>query len=305
MTRQKRREIITGLLFVSPWIAGFGVFLLIPALMSLYYSLCDYSVLSPPVYIGFGNYIDLATDRIFLKSVWNTIVFAFMVLPLSTVLSILLAVLISSARIGRPLFRTLFFLPALVPLVAMGILWSWIFNSDYGILNYVLEILFEMFGLGEYGITSAPDWLGDPSAAKFALVITVIWSIGQSMVIYFAGLRDIPRSYYEVALVDGANWWHQLVHITLPALSPIIYFNLIMGCISVLQVFAVPYVMMGAQGDPLRSTLFYLMYMFDQAFRKLNMGYACAMAWALFVVIAALTYTAHKLMIRHVHYDGA
>lgn len=305
MSRRERRDLLTGLCFVSPWLVGFTIFFLVPGMLSLYYSLCDYSVLSPPVFIGLGNYVDLLTDKVLLKSLWNTLIFAALALPLSTALSLALAVLVHYARVARPFFRTVFFLPVLMPLVAMGVLWDWIFNKEFGVLNYSLELLFSVLGLEALGLRSGPDWLGDPDVAKFALVLVVMWSAGQAMVIYIAGLRDVPRSHYEVALVDGASWWQQLVHVTLPALSPVIYFNVLMGCISVLQVFALPYVMMGPQGDPLRSTLFYLMYLFDQAFRKLNMGYACAMAWTLFVLIAGLTYAAHRLTVRHVYYDGA
>lgn len=305
MTKLERRRLRLGLLFISPWIAGFTVFLLGPAVLSFYYSLCDYSVLGPPIPIGAGNYADLATDRIFFKSLWNTLVFGAMALPLTTFCSLALALMVQSASRGRWFFRTVFFLPSVVPLVVLGVLWNWIFNGQFGLLNFCLEMAFSMTGLDELGLTNGPNWLGDPRTAKVALVMTALWGIGQPMVIYLAGLAEIDRAHYEVAIVEGATWLQQSLYITIPRLSPLIYFNVIMGTIGVLQVFAVPYVMMGAQGDPLRSTLFYLMYMFDQAFRKLNMGYASAMAWLLFLVIALLTFAAHKLTIRHVYYDDA
>lgn len=303
MKARDKRNLRTGLLFVSPWIVGFTAFVLIPAGLSLYFSFCDYSVLSPPIFIGVGNYFDLATDPIFRKAVWNTLVFGVIALPLTTVLSIGLSLLVHAAAAGRTVFRTLFFLPSLVPFVALAVLWSWMLNGQYGIVNYMLEILFDIGGLDDFGIARGPNWLRDPNVSKMALVIVVLWGIGQPMVIYLAGLVDIPRSYYEVAIMDGANWWSQTWHVTIPLLSPVIYFNIIMGCISILQVFAIPFVMMGAQGEPLRSTLFYLMYIFDQGFRKMNMGYACAMAWLLFVFIALLTYGAHRMTVKHVHYD--
>lgn len=305
MTRTEARRLCTGLAFVSPWIVGFTVFLAIPAGMSFYYSLCDYSVLGSPVYIGLGNYVDLATDRIFLKSLWNTLLFGAVLLPASTISALGLAMLVQALPRGRGFFRTIFFLPSVVPLVALGVLWNWIFNGQFGIVNHVFDLLLDATGLAALGVTGTPNWMGDPRVAKMALVLALLWGVGQPMVIYLAGLTDIPRSYYEVAIVDGANWWQQTRNITIPLLSPVIYFNVIMACVGILQVFAVPFVMFGAQGDPLRSTLFYLMYMFDQAFRRLNMGYACAMAWLLFVAIAVLTYGAHRIASRHVHYDTA
>ena len=293
MTREQKRNMVKGLLFTAPWILGLSVFTMIPAFMSLYYSFCDYSVLNPPVFIGTANFSSLATDEVFWKSLNNTLIYAVAALPLGTVLGIALALLLNQQIIARPLFRTIFFLPSLVPLVALAILWQWIFNGEFGVLNHALS----WFGI------DGPNWLTDTTWAKPALVITGLWGVGNSVVIYLAGLQDVPRDFYEAARVDGANWWQQTRHITLPMISPVIYFNVIMGTIGVLQIFAVPYVMTG--GGPARATLFYTMYLFDQAFRYLNMGYACAMAWVLFVIVAGLTLLAHRLSKGHVYYGGA
>jgi multiple sugar transport system permease protein len=293
MTRQEKRNLRNALLFVSPWLIGLAVFTILPAAFSVYYSLCDYSVLNPPVFIGAGNYTDLASDKVFWKSLWNTMFFAALALPLGTVVSISLALLLNTRIVGRSLFRTIFFLPSLVPLVALAILWNWIFNGQYGVLNHML---------GWLGI-DGPNWLGDIHWSKPALVVTGLWTTGNAVVIYLAGLQDVPRHLYEAATIDGASWWGQTRHVTLPMISPVIYFNLVMGCIGVLQIFALPYVMTG--GGPARSTLFYTMYLFDQAFRFLNMGYACAMAWILFLLIALLTWGAHRLTRKHVYYGGA
>ena len=290
MTSRDWRNLRIGLAFISPWLLGLSVFIFLPSVMAFYYSLCDYSVLKEPVFIGAGNYVDLANDPVFWQSLWNTLFYAVFALPLGTVLSLALALLLNQPLIGRSIFRTIFFLPSLVPLVALAILWQWMFNGSFGVVNYGLEFI----GL------EGPNWLADTTWSKPALVITGLWGVGHAIVIYLAGLQDVPRSLYEAARVDGAIWWQQTVHVTLPMLSPVIYFNLLMGCIGVLQIFATPFIMTG--GGPARSTLFYTMYLFDQAFKYLNMGYACAMALVLFAMIAALTAAAHYISRRYVHY---
>lgn len=292
MTNRERAHLRAGLLFVAPWLTGLALLIALPTAMTVYYSFCDYSVLKEPVFIGLANYKDLAKDPVFLKSLWNTGFFAFFALPLGTLFAIFLAILLNQDIPARPVFRTIFFLPSLVPLVALAILWQWMFNGRFGVINH---------GLSRLGI-DGPNWLGDTTWAKPALIAMGFWGVGHAVVIYLAGLQDIPKSLYEAARVDGADWWQQTRHVTLPMLTPVIYFNLLMGCIGVLQVFAVPYIMTG--GGPARSTLFLTMYLYDQAFVYLNMGYACAMALVLFVLIAALTFAAHKLAGRHVIYGG-
>lgn len=283
MKTREQRKLILGLLFTSPWILGITIFTIIPSLYSIYYSFCDYSVLNPPVFIGTSNYTELMTDAVFWQSVWNTFFFALIFMPLSTAVGIGLAVLLHTVKRGRAVFRALFFLPSLVPLVALGILWRWILNGEFGILNYGLEAI----GL------PAINWMGNPDTAKLGLVISSLWGIGNSIVIYLAGLQEVPRTLYEAARVDGANPLQQFWNVTIPMLSPVIYFNVMMGLIGVLQVFALPYVMTDGAGGPLRSTTFYTMYLYDHAFGYLNMGYACAMAWVLFVLIFLLTTAAH------------
>ncbi|MDX1972479.1 MAG: sugar ABC transporter permease [Candidatus Sumerlaeia bacterium] len=285
MTKRERKKLLLGLLFTSPWIVGIMVFTIIPSIFSLYYSFCDYSVLNKPVFIGTGNYQELVTDSVFWQSVWNTVYFAIIFLPLSTAVGILLAVLLHSVQRGRMVFRAIFFVPSLVPLVALGILWRWILNGEFGILNTFLSAV----GL------PAPNWMGNPDTAKLGLVISSLWGIGNSVVIYLAGLQEVPKSLYEAARVDGANPFQQFWNITVPMISPVIYFNVLMGLIGVLQVFALPYVMTDGAGGPVRSTTFYTMYLYDHAFTYLNMGYACAMAWVLFVIIFLITTITHQL----------
>jgi len=294
MTRKQRRNLMLGLFFTSPWIIGLIMFTLVPAIFSLYFSFCDYSVLNPPVFIGAANYTTLATDGLFWQSLWNTLYFAVIFLPLSTILGIALAMMLNTALHGQAIFRALIFVPSLVPLVALAILWRWMLNGEYGILNWGLQAI----GL------PAIDWMGNPNTAKLGLVIASLWGIGNTVVIYLAGLQEVPRTLYEACRVDGANKWQQFLNVTIPMLSPVIYFNVMMGVIGVMQIFALPYVMTDGTGTPLRSTYFYTMYLFDQAFGFLNMGYACAMAWVLFVMIMTLTLIANHFLRSRIVYGA-
>jgi multiple sugar transport system permease protein len=289
MNLRTRRNTIHGLLFVSPWLIGLLAFTIVPSVRAVYFSLCDYSVLKEPVFIGTANYYDLATDPVLWISLRNTAIYAVLALPLGLVLALGLALLLNGEFAGRSVFRTIFFLPSLVPLVALAILWQWILQGRAGVLNFFLQLI------GVQG----PEWLQDTAWTKPALVIVSLWGVGNTMIIFLAGLQDVPKTLYEAARLDGATRLQQLIHITLPMISHVIYFNLMMGCIGVLQVFAVPYVMTG--GGPARSTLFTTMYLYDQAFVYLNMGYACAMAMLLFLLIAALTLLAHAVSRRMLH----
>jgi len=294
MSGERRRDLLYGVMFTSPWIIGFTVFMAVPLVLSFYFSFCDYSILNAPVYVGAQNYQDMMQDEVFWKTLRNTFYFAALSLPLGTVLALGLALLLNTDLFGRAFFRTLFFLPSLVPLVALAILWREMLHVEYGIVNTLMRSIgFETI-----------DWLGDPRHAMHGLVFSSLWGVGNATVLYLASLQDVPRGLYEAAEVDGANAWQRMVHVTLPMISPVIYFNLLMGCIGSLQVFALPYVM--TKGEPARSTMFYAMYLFDQAFSYLNMGYASAMAWVLFILIAGLSFLAHLLSKRYVHQgDGS
>ncbi|MFH0878928.1 MAG: sugar ABC transporter permease [Lentisphaerota bacterium] len=293
MTRGEFRNLLIGLAFISPWIAGFVAFTVYPVGASLYYSFCDYDVLSKPVWIGALNYTDMVSDSVFWKSLYNTLYYAGLSLPFCLVLAILIAVLLNNSVMGRPFFRTFFFLPSLVPQVAIAMLWLWLFNGKYGLLNYALS----WFGI------QGPNWLADENWTKPSLVLTSLWGIGGSIVIYLAALQDVSRELYESAEIDGASAFHKLWHITLPMISPVIYFNLIMGIIGALQVFAGPYIMFGG-GGPNRSALFYAVYLYDNAFSYNQMGYACAMAWVLFLLILFLTWLATRTTRKHIYYAG-
>lgn len=292
--KASRRESLSALLFASPWIIGFVVFLLYPLCASIYYSFCDYSVLRPPLWIGLANYRGLMRDEVFWISLRNTAYYAAVALPFGLVMAISLALLLNAKVRGMTVYRTIFFVPSLVPAVSLAVLWLWVFNGEHGILNEALRFLH----------LPAPNWLGDPAWSKPALVLLGIWGSGQAIVIYLAGLQDVPQQLYEAADLDGAGWWAKTFHVTLPMLSPVILFNLIMGIIGTLQVFTVPYVMFPG-GTPARSTYFYVMYLFDNAFIYQKMGYACAMGWIMFVIILGLTWVSIRLSNRHVYYGGS
>lgn len=293
MTPTERNNLVKGLLFASPWLIGLGAFTAYPLLAALYYSLTDYSVLLPPVFIGLDNYIDLFTDPLFYKSFYNTLVFAAGSVGLGVFISLCLALLLNNPVRGIALYRTLFFLPSLMPIVASSILWMWMYRGESGIINTLLEAV---------GIPG-PAWLADPAFAKTAIIIMAVWGMGHSMVIFLAGLQDVPIALYEAAVIDGANWLQRLVHVTIPMISPVIYFNVIMGLITGFQVFTQAYIMTDSTGAPERSTLFYVLHLYNSGFQDLRMGYACAMALILFLVIIALSFAFTRLSRRYVVYD--
>jgi multiple sugar transport system permease protein len=293
MTRGERRNLGIGLAFISPWIIGFLVFTVFPVCASIFYSFCDYDVLTKPVWVGSLNYRDMVTDTVFWKSLRNTLYYAFLSLPFCLVIALLIAVLLNQNVKGRPVFRTIFFLPSLVPVVASSMVWLWILNGNFGLLNHMLGLIH----------VKGPQWLADEKWTKPSLILMAIWGCGNTMVIYLAALQDVPRSLYESAEIDGANPWVKFRHITVPMISPVIYFNLIMGIIGSLQVFAQAYIMLGG-GGPNRSALFYTVYLYQNAFDYQQMGYACAMAWILFLIILGLTWLATRTTRRHIYYEG-
>jgi multiple sugar transport system permease protein len=293
MSPLERRKFFTGVLFSSPWVVGLSVFLIYPLLAALYYSLCDYSVLLPPVFVGFDNYIELFQDPLFWKSLWNTTFFAVGSVSLGVVVALTLAILLNSKVKGLAFYRTAFFLPSLMPLVAGSILWFCMYAGQGGIINTLLA---------KIGITG-PAWLSDPAWAKVAIIFMAVWGAGNSMVIFLAGLQDVPMSLYEASIIDGANWLQRLFNVTLPMISPVIYFNVVMGIIGGFQAFAQAMIMTSSSGAPEQSTLFYVLQLYNVGFMDLRMGYASAMAWVLFIIILGLTFMATQLSKRWVTYD--
>jgi len=281
-----------GLLCASPWIIGFAVFTGGPILFSIIISFCQYDILNPAKWVGIANYKWIFTqDPIFWKAFWNTIYMVIGV-PVGIVLGLAIALLLNLKLKGMTFYRTLFYMPAIVPAVASSILWIWIFNPSSGLLNGFLALL---------GITG-PTWLQDVSWSKPSLIIMGMWGVGASMIIWLAGLKDIPDHLYEAAEVDGAGVWSKFINITIPMLTPYIFFNLIMGLIGTFQIFAQSYIM--TQGGPMNSTMFFVYHLFNTAFRYLEMGSASAMAWFLFIIVFGLTMFQLWLSKKWVHYGG-
>jgi multiple sugar transport system permease protein len=292
--RQKElKRLAIGLLFISPWLVHFLVFQLYPMVASIYYSLTSYSVLKPPVFIGLDNYVVLFTaDPRFLTALYNTVYYTIGAVGVGTVAAIAWALLLNMKIRGQAFYRTVFYLPSVVPIVAATIVWLWFLNPQYGVLTTLLRAI----GLPTIG------WLSDPVWAKPSLILLAIWGLGNAVVIYLAGLQDVPVELYEAADIDGASNWHKFLNVTLPMLSPVILYNLIVGIIAAFQTFAQVYIL--TAGGPADSTLMYLYYLYITAFQFFKMGYASAMAWILFLIIFACTFVVFRTSARWVFYGG-
>ena len=286
-----------ALFFLIPWLIGLVIFLLGPILASLFLSFTQFDGLNEPILVGLKNYTEmLQADPKLWASLQVTFSFAFISLPLCTLIAISFALLLNQKMKGQGLYRILLYLPTIVPMVASSVIWIWIFKADAGILNKALEFL-----LGWIPGFKAPLWLADPDWALPALIIMSFWSIGNPMIIYLAGLQNIPNSLYESADIDGANSIQKLWHITLPILSPTIFFNVIIGIIQVFQYFVPAYVM--TSGGPQNSTMFYSLYTYQTAFDDFRMGYASALAWLLFIIVLVATMLAFRVSKKLVHYS--
>lgn len=299
-SKRERRFFWIGLLFVSPWIMGFLLFQLWPILSAVYYSFTDYNVFQAPNWVGLDNYITLFKDKLFYKSLGNTAYITVVALPLGMVVSLGLAVLLNQKAKGLPIFRTLFYLPTVVPIVASAMLFLWVLNPEYGLLNIALR------ALGFNG----PSWLSDPKYTKLSLAIMDVWRCGQNMIIFLSALKSVPDTFYEAASLDGAGAWTRFRKITLPYISPTIQFVLVMGLIQYFQYFTQAFVFasvseMGQsiKGGPKNSLLFYSLYLYQQGFGYLKMGYASAMALILFVIVMIVTFFALRIMEKRVVYD--
>lgn len=296
MTRGQARNLRNGLLFASPYLIGFCFLTLYPFAASLYWSFCNFNVISPPQWIGLENYRTIFFhDAQFWQSVYNTLLFTAMTVPASLVLSITLAVLLNRAIAGRSVFRTIFFLPTIVPVVASSALWLWIFNPDSGLMNAVLY---------QMGVDPQPGWIADPFWTKPAFMLMSLWAVGTAVVIFLAGLSDVPQSLYESADIDGAGPFLKFRHVTLPMLTPTILFNLVMGLIFAFQYFTEPFIITQGTGRPAGSALFYALYLYQNAFAFMRMGYASALSWMLFMLIFLCTVAVIASSRRWVHYHG-
>ncbi len=290
---RRARALLKGLLFTSPFTIGFLAFTLYPLLASLYYSFTEYAILTAPRWVGVQNYANLFThDDLFWIALWNTLYFTLLAVPSGLLASLALAMALNVRIRGMSLYRTIYFLPTLVPTVALAVLWLWMFNPQYGILNRLLSVC----GLPTLG------WLADIRLAKPALVLMGLWGVGQTVVIFLAGLQDVPVQLYEAAEIDGANGLQKAIYVTIPMLTPVILFNLIMGIIGGFQYFTQAYIM--TNGGPVNATLFYALYLYRNGFQYIKMGYASALAWILFVIILACILVVFRTSRGWVYYGG-
>ncbi len=289
----RRLENLTGWLWASPWILGFLIFTLGPMLASVYFSFTDFPVISPPKWIGLGNYRTMLTkDGSILQALKVTTVYALAAIPLNLSLGFFLAILLNQPIKGVTVWRTVYYLPAVISGVAVALLWQWIFNTDFGLANWLLSII---------GI-KGPRWLLDPSWALPSLVIMSMWGVGGGMIINLAGLQGVPTQLYEAAEIDGAGAWRRFWMVTIPMVSPVIFFNLVMGVIGALQTFTQAFIMTG--GGPREATYFYMLHLYNNAFQWLKMGYAAALAWVLFFYILILTLFVIRSSSAWVYYEG-
>ncbi|MDR2246565.1 MAG: sugar ABC transporter permease [Treponema sp.] len=285
--KSERREFWIAMVFIAPWAFGLIAFTLYPIGMSFYYSLTEYKVISDPEFIALGNYTNLFTNKVFLKSLSNTIYIICLGVPVTLFSAFTVSVLLNSKELRRfGFFRIVFFLPTLVPLIINCLLWIWLLNSENGLINALL---------GLFGIRG-PSWLGSPAWAKPALILMMVWGCGGTIIIFLAGLQDIPESLYESASLEGANFLRKTVHITIPMLAPVILYNAVTLVIAALQWFAEPFVM--TEGGPDNATMFFALYLYQNAFQFFKMGYASAMAWVMLLIALGIIFLLFKGMKR-------
>ena len=298
-----QREALQGFIYISPWIIGFLVFTVGPMIASAYLSLTDYNIVTPPRFAGLSNYEYMFGDRLFWKSIENTLYYTVIFVPIAIAGSLGLALLLNQQIAGRVALRTLYFLPSITPVVAAAFLWLWIFQPQIGLMNAIISAL----GLGD-----GPLWLGHPGSSKPALIIISLWGAlgGNTMLIFLAALQGIPKELYESADIDGAGGVGKFRFITVPSISPVILFNTVLGVIGALQMFTLAYVassgrqQMFSPGGPLNSTLFYVLHLYNSAFDFWEMGYASALAWVFFVIVLAITAFQLWTSRRWVYYEG-
>ena len=294
------RENIEGYLFISPWILGMVFFALGPILASFGLAFTRWNLFTEPEYVGWANFQKLAHDSLFYKSVFNTIYYTVFAVPLGLVLALGLAMLVNHRLRGVNFFRTAFFLPNVVAGIAMLLLWKWLFDPNFGLINLFLDwtglmAVLEWIGLGR------PQWISSRTGAMPGMIFMSIWGLGGSMMIFLAGLQNIPRELIEAAELDGAGPWKRFRYVTLPLLTPTIFFLMMVGVIASLQIFNQAYVM--TQGGPAHATLFYVLYLFQTAFERFQMGYACAMALVLFIITLIVSLIQLAMGKKWVHYQ--
>ncbi|MFU0799818.1 MAG: sugar ABC transporter permease [Xylanivirga thermophila] len=296
---QEKKFIRLGLLFAMPWMVGFILFQLYPILSSFFYSLTNYNFFKDPDFIGLKNYAELFKDTKFYLSLKNTFYMVLVGVPVKLIYSLFMAMLLNKEVKGQSIYRTVYYMPSIVPIVASSVLWLWILNPQYGILNNILGALH----------LPQPAWTVDPRYTKVSLVIMDTWRSGGTILIYLAALQGIPRSLYEAADIDGANGWSKFWEITIPSISPVTLFQLIMGLIGAFQYFTQAFIFssgtqLQVSGGPENSLLFYSLYLYQNGFSFLKMGYASAMAWILFIIIIIISTTILKTSLKWVSYEN-
>jgi len=293
-SRRRFKQALEGYLFIAPWLLGFVLFTAGPVLASLGLSFFNWSLIRPPRFIGAENYVTMfSEDPLFWKSLQVTLIYVTTAVPLQIGFALFLAVLLNQKVRMLSLFRTVFYLPSVVSGVAVSVLWLWLYQPELGLINEILR---------HVGI-EGPPWLVSERWALPALIGMSLWTVGGAMIVFLAGLQNIPRELHEAAELDGAGQWARFYHITLPMLSPVIFFNLILGLIGGFQTFTQAYVM--TRGGPLNATMFYALYLYLNAFTFLKMGYAAALAWIMFLIILVLTLLQFKLARHWVYYEAA
>ncbi len=292
MSRLRRREALNGYLAIMPWLLGFLIFTAGPMLFSAYLVFTKWELLTPPQWVGLANFRFMMVDKTFRTALWNTLLYTVVSVPLQLAVALGVALLLNMQIRGKNLYRAIIFLPSQTPIVANALLWFFIFSPTYGLANVVMDIL----GLPQQ------RWLWDVNLVKPALIVMAIWAFGGAMIIFLAGLQNIPQSLYEAADIDGAGPVSKFVHITIPLLSPTIFFNLVIGLIGAFQVFTPVYIM--TRGGPGTSSMMLGMYIYRHGFEQFNMGYASLLAWVLFTIVLLLTLMQFVLARRWVHYEG-
>ena len=291
--RPARREAILFYLCISPWLLGFTVFILGPVLASLGLSFTRWDLLSDPVFVGLRNYTRMVDDKLFWQSLSVTVRYTLLYVPAELVGGLLLALLMNQRGVrGIRGARTIYYLPTIISGVAFVVVWMWLFQPEAGLINATLA---------RFGI-QGPRWLADPNTALTALWLMSLWGLGRAALIYLAGLKGIPQQLYEAASIDGAGAWRSFRHVTLPMLTPTIFFNLVLSIIGTFQTFTSAFV--ATNGGPLDSTLFYVLYLYRKAFQEFQMGYASALAWVLFLIILVLTILVVRSGQWWVYYEG-
>ena len=289
----EKKNIIYGLLFASPVILGFIIFVMGPMIGSGYFSLTDYRIASTPKWVGFDNYKNLFTnkDPFFYKSLLVTAFYVFLSVPIQIIVALLVAMVLNRDVKGQGIFRTIFYLPTIVPVAASSMIWIWLMDPDLGLLNNILKVI---------GLPTS-KWIFDEKTVVPSLILMSLWTIGSTVIIFLAGLQGVPKQLYEAVEIDGGNGFHKFINITIPMITPTLFFNLVMGFINGFQVFTQAYIM--TSGGPNNASLFYAFYLYKEAFTNFRMGNACALAWILFIIISIFTFIIFRTS-KWVYYEG-